>query len=147
MINKELIVRKITLIQEDLGNFASFAQYSFSEIAKDYIKQAAMERFLERVVNRAIDINQHLVAELATLETSAPLTYADTFLRLADLGVYPKEFASEILKSAGTRNKLIHEYDTTDPDKIYSSIGDCLRDYHKYCEYILKFTEKADAKN
>jgi len=144
MINKELVQRKITLIQEDLANFSSFAQYSFDEIAKDYIKQAATERFLERVVNRAIDINQHLIAELATEKTSVPLTYTDTFLRLVDFAIYPKNFASEILKSAGTRNKLTHEYNTTDPDKIYSSIGDCLRDYHQYCDYILKFLENVN---
>ena len=144
MINKELVQRKITLIQEGLANFSSFAQYSFDEIAKDYIKQAATERFLERVVNRAIDINQHLIAELATEKTSVPLTYTDTFLRLVDFAIYPKNFASEISKSAGTRNKLTHEYNTTDPDKIYSSIGDCLRDYHQYCDYILKFLENVN---
>ena len=144
MINKELVQRKITLIQEDLANFSSFAQYSFDEIAKDYIKQAATERFLERVVNRAIDINQHLIAELATEKTSVPLTYTDTFLRLVDFAIYPKNFASEISKSAGTRNKLTHGYNTTDPDKIYSSIGDCLRDYHQYCDYILKFLENVN---
>lgn len=142
MLNKDFIQRKITLIQEDLGNFSDFAQYSFDEIAQDYVKQAAVERFLERVINRAIDINQHLIAELATEKTSAPLTYTDTFLILADFGIYSREFAKEISKSAGTRNKLVHEYDTADPGKIYSSIGDCLRDYHQYCDYILKFLEK-----
>lgn len=142
MIDKNFIKRKITLIQEDLGNFTPFAKYSFDEIAKDYIKQAATERFLERVINRAIDVNQHLIAELATEKTTTPLTYTETFLRLADFDIYPRDFAKEISKSAGTRNKLVHEYDTTDPDKIYSSIGDCLRDYNKYCEYILKFLEK-----
>lgn len=142
MINNDFVQRKITLIQEDLGNFSSFVQYSFDEIAKDYVKQAATERFLERVINRAIDINQHLIAELATEKTSAPLTYTDTFLRLSDFGIYSQKFAEEISKSAGTRNKLVHEYDATDPQKIYLSIGDCLRDYHQYCEYVLKFISK-----
>lgn len=72
MLNNDFIQRKITLIQEDLGNFSEFAQYSFGEITEDYVRQAAVERFLERVVNRAIDINQHLIAELATEKTHAP---------------------------------------------------------------------------
>lgn len=142
MINKIFIKRKISLIQDDLANFSYFAKYSFDEIAKDYIKQAAMERFLERVVNRAIDINQHLIAELATKDTSSPKTYTDTFIILSDLDIYPKDFSMEILKSVGTRNKLVHEYDKIDQQKIYSSIGDCLKDYHQYCDFVLKFLEQ-----
>lgn len=141
MINKIFIKRKISLIQDDLANFSHFAQYSFDEIAKDYIKQAATERFLERVVNRAIDINQHLIAELATKDTSSPKTYTDTFIMLPDLGVYSSDFAVEISKSVGTRNKLVHEYDKADQRLIYDSIADCLRDYQQYCGYILKFLE------
>lgn len=141
MINEIFVKRKISLIQDDLANFSHFAQYSFDEIAKDYIKQAATERFLERVVNRAIDINQHLIAELATKDTSSPKTYTDTFIILSDLGVYPKDFAKEISKSVGTRNTLVYEYDKTDHREIYNSIGDCLRDYNKYCEYVLEFIE------
>lgn len=142
MINKIFIQRKISLIQNELVYLLPFSKYSFDKIAADYIKQAAVERFLERVINRAIDINQHIIAELSTKDTEPPLDYTQTFLRLADFGIYQQEFAEEISKSVGTRNKLIHEYDKTDQEKIYSSIADCLRDYHKYCEYILMFLEK-----
>ena len=34
---------------------------------------------------------------------------------------------------------LVHEYDKADYSRVYNSIGDCLRDYNRYCEYILKF--------
>lgn len=142
MINKIFVQRKISLIQNELAHLIPFSKYSFDEIAADYIKQAAVERFLERVINRAIDINQHIIAELATKDTEPPLDYTQTFLCLVDFGIYPRKFAEDISKSVGTRNKLVHEYDKVDQEKIYSSISDCLRDYHKYCEYILIFLEK-----
>lgn len=141
MINEKFIKRKISLIQDDLAKFVDFAKYSFEEIASDYVKQAAIERFLERIINRAIDINQHLIVELATKGISAPKDYTETFMILINLNVYPKEFGKEISKSVGTRNILVHEYDKTDQKLIYNSIADCLRDYHKYCNYILKFIE------
>jgi len=106
------------------------------------VKQAALERYLERIINRAIDINQHLIAELATKDTSPPLDYTETFLRLAALGIYPSDFSQRIAKSVGTRNILIHEYDGVDYSNIYSSIYDCLKDYHEYCNYILIFLEQ-----
>lgn len=139
MIDEVFIKRKITFIQNELVGLEPFSNLTFDEIAADYIKQAAVERILERIINRAIDINQHLIAELATEKTQPPFGYRDTFLRLADLGIYPKEFADEVSKSVGTRNKLIHEYDNINPKKIYSSIGDCLRDYQKYCDYVLNY--------
>lgn len=142
MIKKEFLKRKITLIQDELEHGVIFSQYSFDEIAKDYVKQAALERFLERVVNRAIDINQHLIAELANEKISPPKDYTETFLILVDFNIYPKEFAQEISKSVGTRNKLVHEYDKVDQESIYNSISDCLKDYHQYCEYILKFLDR-----
>jgi len=36
----------------------------------------------------------------------------------------------------------VHEYDDIDYSKIYSSIDECLREYHQYCDFILKFIEK-----
>ncbi|MEK7657936.1 MAG: DUF86 domain-containing protein [Patescibacteria group bacterium] len=142
MIRKDLIKRKISLIQDDLANLTVFSKYTFNEIAADFIKQAALERMLERIINRTIDINQHLIAELATKETPAPKDYTETFLVLYKLNVYPEKFAEEISKSIGTRNKLVHEYDKVDSILIYESVGDCLRDYNQYCGYILKFLEK-----
>jgi uncharacterized protein YutE (UPF0331/DUF86 family) len=142
MIRENFILRKITLIQNELANLANLAGYSFQEIVSDFIKQAALERCLERIINRAIDINQHLIAELATKDTNPPLDYTETFLRLADLGIYPEDFSQRIARSVGTRNVLVHEYNAVDYNSIYSSIPDCLRDYHEYCEYILRFLEK-----
>lgn len=144
MINKDFIKRKISLIQDDLANLSDFAKFSFDEVAQDFIKQAAMERMLEKIINRAVDVNQHLIAGMASKNTSPPKGYKDTFLFLADFGVYDKKFAEEISKSIGTRNKLIHEYDEVDNKMIYDSVGDCLKDYHQYCDYILKFIEKTN---
>jgi uncharacterized protein YutE (UPF0331/DUF86 family) len=142
MVNKEMIKRKISLIQDEMVNLEKLAKFSLQEIIKDFLKQAALERILERIIVRAIDINQHLIAELSTKGVSPPKDYKETFLKLAEVGVFPKEFAKRISKSVGTRNILVHEYNKVDYSKIYSSVSECLKDYHRYCEYILRFLEK-----
>ncbi|MDP3764690.1 MAG: DUF86 domain-containing protein [bacterium] len=141
MFKKDLVQRKISLIQDDLSNLAQLSSFSIEEIAGDFLKQATVERLLERIISRAIDINEHLIAELATANTVPPKDYRETFFRLSDLNIYPKEFAKEIAKSIGTRNLLVHEYDKIDYEKVYASIGDCLKDYHQYVDYIIKFLE------
>lgn len=137
-----MIKRKVDLVQDEMVNLEKLSKFSFQEIVKNFMKQAALERILEKIIGRAIDINQHLIAELSTKEVSPPKDYKETFLKLAELKIYPEKFAQSISRSVGTRNILIHEYNHIDYGKIYSSISDCLRDYHKYCGYILKFLEK-----
>ena len=142
MLRKDLVERKISLIQDDLAKLAAFARATFEEIARDDIKQAAVERMLERIISRAIDVNEHLIAALARTDTSPPKDYRETFLRLADFGVYPKPFAEQIAKSVGVRNLLVHEYDTVDQEKIYHSIKDCLTDYTRYIDHLTAFLAK-----
>lgn len=141
MVNKEFIQNKIELIQKELIDLEKLSHYKLEEIMGDFLKQNTLERILEKIIMRAIDINQHFIAELNTGEES-PKNYKETFIKLAELGIYEKDFAENISKSVGTRNILIHEYDAIDYSRIYSCVKDCLRDYQKYCGYILKYLEK-----
>lgn len=141
MVNKPLIRRKLQLIAEELGRLLRFRDISLDELLQDFVRQAAAERILERIINRAIDINEHLIAELATGEEDqiTRLTYRDTFLKLAEMGVYPRDFAESIARSAGLRNILVHEYNTVDPAQVHQSIRACLQDYERYIQYIETF--------
>ncbi|PIU16382.1 hypothetical protein COT20_00430 [bacterium (Candidatus Gribaldobacteria) CG08_land_8_20_14_0_20_39_15] len=142
MLNKKFIKKKIELIQQDLVYMEKLSHFSFQEIVNDFTRMNTFERLLEKIVARAIDINEHLINELATVEIKSPQSYKETFLRLSEFNVCPREFAESIAKSVGTRNALTHDYDELDLQKIYSSAKECLEDYHKYCEYILQFLEK-----
>ena len=144
MLDKNFIEMKIDLIQKELGRLSVFRDFTLDEVAGDFFKYKTLERLLEKIIIRAVDINQHIIVEFADEKTLSPIDYRQTFLEIARFGVYPKEFGEGISRSVGTRNVLVHDYDDekTDYGKIYSSIGDCLRDYHRYCGYILEFLEK-----
>lgn len=141
MLNREFIQRKVKIIQEDLKKLEPLGQLSFTELAQDEIKYSATERILERIITRALDINRHCLAELGKGDESVR-THHDTFLRLADLNIFPADFAAEIAPSAGLRNVLVHEYDQVDPRYIWQSIGKALAQYAKYCDFLLKFLNK-----
>jgi uncharacterized protein YutE (UPF0331/DUF86 family) len=140
MIRREFVQRKLQLIAEDLERLVCFKDETLESLTADDLKLAAVERLLERIVMRGIDINEHLISELATGEGRATrLTYRDTFLMLADLGVYPRDFAEQIAGSAGLRNILVHDYNDVDRRIVHGSIGACLRDYHLYVESLFGF--------
>jgi uncharacterized protein YutE (UPF0331/DUF86 family) len=141
MLDKEFIKRKIKLIQEELVHLEEFGHVSFDEVAKDFKNLAAVERVLEKIITRAIDINQHILAEKGK-GTEAVRKYEQTFTDLADFGVYPEKFGRAIAPSAGLRNRLVHEYDNVDEKIVYNSVGEALSQYAQYCDFMLKFIEK-----
>lgn len=142
MIRREFVLRKVQLIADDLERLMQFRDETLESLTADDLRLAAVERMLERIVMRAIDVNEHLISELATAEgRSTRLTYRDTFLMLAELGVYSKEFAQQIARSAGLRSILVHDYNDVDRKIVHGSIKACLRDYHEYLEHLSRFTE------
>jgi len=140
-IDIHFVRRKIKLIQEGLSELDSLAHYSFDKISKDHIKYLAVERLLEKIIMRAIDINHHMISELGRGDEQVR-GYEDTFYILSQLGIYGEEFAKQIAPSAGLRNRLVHEYNNTRQDIIYKSVGEAVAQYVKYCDSILKFIEK-----
>lgn len=148
MLRPEFVQRKLQLIAEDLGRLLQYKDESWESITADSLKLAALERLIERIVMRAIDINEHLIAELGSgsENRTTRLTYRDTFLRLADLGVYPKEFAQCIAHSASLRNILVHDYNDADRRIVCGAVRPCLEDYRKYVESVAGFMRRtADA--
>ncbi len=141
MIRREFVQRKLQLIADDLERLMRFRDETLASLTADDLKLAAVERILERIIMRAIDVNEHLISELSTGEGgSTRLTYRDTFLMLAELGVYSREFADQIARSAGLRNILVHDYNDVDRNIVHGSIKSCLRDYHQYLEHLSRFT-------
>lgn len=142
MIDPVFINRKIDYIKRDLARLGEFKNLTFEKAAKDWKSYSIIKNILMEVIGRGIDINQHLIAELAGPEIIAPLDYTQTFLKLGELKVLPEKFAAQISKSAGFRNAIVHGYNDLDERTIYRSAGDALREYIQYCGYILKFLSK-----
>ncbi len=143
MVRREFVMRKLQLIAGDLERLFQFKDESLESLKNDEVRLAAVERLLERIVMRAIDVNEHLLSELGTgEEKSTRLTYRDTFLLLASIDVYPKDFAEKIARSAGLRNILVHDYNDADRRIIHSAIKTCLHDYHQYVESVRVFLDR-----
>ena len=140
MIRREFIERKLALMAEDLERLLAFKDISLESLKADEVTLAAVERMLERIVMRAIDVNEHLIADLGTGEgRTTRLTYRETFDLLSGLGIYSKEFGERIGRSAGLRNILVHDYNDVDRTIVHASIKSCLRDYHEYVENVRVF--------
>lgn len=142
MLDKEFIKVKIEYIQRDLNRLETMRDLTIDEIAQDFVKYGSLKNLLMEIIGRAIDINEHIIAEAGNVKLEAPLKYKETFLRLADLGILPSDFAEEIAKSARLRNAIVHDYNTLDKYFLDKKMSMIIQQYAKYCDYILKFLEK-----
>lgn len=143
MLRPEFVLRKLQLIADELGRLALFRDVSYEDLIADAVRLAAAERMIERIVLRAIDVNEHLINALASgeEERTTRLTYRETFLRLANYGVYSDAFAKEIADSAGLRNLLVHEYNDIDHNILHASIPVALEQYHQYVGLVRVFMQ------
>jgi len=139
MIDKRLIIRKISLISKDLKPLKSISFLSKEEYFKSPIWEVQAERYLERIIGRIIDINYHLITELGN---PPPPDYFQSFIELGKLKILPFEFSQKIASYAGLRNRLVHEYNALDEGKIYQAINKAMKDIPKYLRYIEKFIKK-----
>lgn len=139
MIDKEFIKNKIIYIQNELKALARYKDYTFEEIVSSFELHTITERIIERIINDSLDINQHIIVE--GRKGDIPFDFRESFLLLVDFKVYPKSFAERISGSVDLRNILVHHYRKLDEKIFYKSIKDCLKDYTRYCGYLLRFLE------
>lgn len=139
MIDQKFVKRKISSIQQDLARLEEFKHLTFDQAARDWRNYSIIKNLLMEIIGRGIDINQHLIAELSKAKNGVPLSYTETFLKLAELNVLPEKFAQRIAKSAGFRNAIVHGYNNLDEKTVYHSVREAIKEYSRYCDDILKF--------
>ena len=139
-VNSPLVERKITLILADLPRVAELAAMGIETYLCDARNEALAERYLERIIGRAIDINYHLVTE--TLGTT-PKDYADSFFQLVPAGVLDREGSLTFARLAGLRNRITHDYNGIDERIIHESLGRVAADLPTYLRAVNTFLARA----
>lgn len=140
MIDRDLVTRKLVLITADLKALAPLATKPLGEYLTSEFDEVLVERYLERIVGRMIDINYHLLIESGD---APPKDYYESFTRLAKLGVLPGEFASRIAACAGLRNRLVHQYDEIDPERLHEAASSAVRDVPEYARLVQRFLDQS----
>ena len=135
-VDKELILRKIKLLEEDLAQLKNYKDLNIEEYLNNKEVQLVVERLLEKVTGRLIDINYHILREEYEI---MPEDYYNSFIEMGKNKIITPEFAEEIAKSAGLRNALAHEYEKIDQSLIFKAISTALTQIPRYLQKVLNF--------
>lgn len=135
-VDIELILRKTKLLEEDLAQLKNYRDLKLEEYLDNKEIQLVVERLLEKVTGRLIDINYHILREEYEI---MPEDYYNSFIEMGKNKIITPEFAEEIAKSAGLRNALAHEYEKIDQSLIFKAIGIALTQIPQYLQKVINF--------
>ena len=139
MIDTELVTNKLERIRGDILELRPLLEKESRDIINDNVRLRAVERLFQLVVDTAIDVNTHIIAE-SNFQT--PDDYRSTFITLGEHKVLPPDFARKIAPSVGLRNLIVHQYGTVDLKLMVDHIKNEISDYDTYITLIHDYTER-----
>lgn len=128
-VDAELVTRKLLLITGDLDPLRAIHAGGLDAYLARRMEQAVVERLLERIVTRMIDVNYHLITAAGK---PPPSDYHASFEQLGSLGILEIQFATRIARAAGLRNRLVHDYDDLDQRLLFGALQEALEDVPAY---------------
>jgi uncharacterized protein YutE (UPF0331/DUF86 family) len=140
-IDKEMIVEKFELIQEDTSVLETLARMSEEDFASDTIRRAAAERLLHVAIEAVIDVGNHLVA---ALHLRKPNRYTDIPLILEQGGIISKALRGKLEEMIRFRNLLVHGYARIDPQKLHQFIVTNISDFQLFKQEVKMFLGKSE---
>jgi uncharacterized protein YutE (UPF0331/DUF86 family) len=141
MIDGELVGRKLLLIAKDVEALQGLADMTLGVFLESPVNEVLAERYIERAVGRMIDVNYHLLTESGQ---APPPDYHQSFVQLTTLGVCTPEFARRLASCAGLRNRIAHEYDDIDPQKLFEAIRQAVHDVPEYLGLVDTWIHRTD---
>lgn len=139
MVDKALVMRKITELELYLGQVGEFAAIGLEEYQGDWKTQRVVERTLQMLIETCADIANHIVSDN---RMRTPTSYADTFRVLAENAVISAELFSVMEKMAKFRNVVVHQYESVDAEIVILVMRKHLGDFSMFKDAILSFLKR-----
>ncbi len=129
----DVLRNKLRVITDSLDVLSGLEELDEQRLRDDPILAAAVERLIARVVDQAVDINNHLCAVL--LGRSAG-EYRESFRLVADAGIVPLPLADQLMQSVAMRNVIVHGYLQLDLGLVAAAVPLALAQYRSYVSAV-----------
>jgi len=138
MINRELVIDRLSKIREYLKHLRELGSLSKEEFLNDYIKSSSAARMLQISIEACLDIGHHIISRK---ELRRPKDYKDIFIILGDAKILPFDFSRSLVEMAKYRNRLVHIYWEVTPEEIYDILQGPVTELEDYSKFIVEFLE------
>lgn len=124
-LEQALIARKLEHLSELLELLRAECTTTLEAFLQDRRQQLLVERLLHLSVEAASDLLEHLLVQTCN---KRPQTYAETFLEAGANSLITMDLAQRLVPAAGLRNRLVHDYEAINPQRVHAAIPIALRD-------------------
>lgn len=136
MVDKNLLLRKITELEESYNQLAEFKNISLDDYARDWKTQRAVERLLQISIEICSDITSHIISDK---KLRVPKGYADSFRVLYENKIISKDLVQKLEKMTKFRNILVHRYDTIENEIVIGVLKKSIKDFLRFRDEIVKY--------
>jgi uncharacterized protein YutE (UPF0331/DUF86 family) len=133
MVDRDLVLRRMSLLDTYLEQLAGYRSISVDEYRADWKTQRVIERTLHLAIEACMDVADHLVADR---RLRVPETGADTFDILTEAGLLPQLLGPALASMVGFRNILVHDYAGIDPALVVGGLHDDLSDLEQFRDIV-----------
>ena len=123
-----IIQRKLALLDDQIDKLRRHTKdIGYEEFKESWMVRTMSERALQVSAEILIDVAERIIA----IEKAGPVaTAADAMKKLETLGII--ESAEPYSSIVRFRNFIVHEYETIDPEILYSLVTERLDDFRKF---------------
>lgn len=137
-IKKQVINVRLEKLRDYVKQLESYKNLDYIEFCEDPDKHYAVERVLELAIQVVLDIGSHILSAGFNESFSE---YKEVMRKLGEKKVIDKTLSANLVKAAGFRNILIHDYLTIDLEEVYKSLKDDVKDFEKFIKQVLSFLD------
>jgi len=141
MVDKALVLRKLSELEEYLGQIREYTNITIEQYSSDWKIQRIIERTLQMMIETCVDVAGHIISDR---EYRIPKSYADTFRVLHEENILEKELFETMDKMAKFRNIVVHNYDKVDTSIVVIILTKHLDDFLTYKNAIIKILKESD---
>jgi uncharacterized protein YutE (UPF0331/DUF86 family) len=139
----ERINDHLQLLNKFLLRLKDISKKNKDEFLNDENLVAAAERIFQLAIESCINIgNRILSIEQMKTAVHPPETYADIFRQLIQIGIFDKQFESQLVKMIRFRNRLVHLYWEIDKEQLYSYLTDNLNDFEIFNKSVVDYLNR-----
>ncbi len=141
MVDKSLILRKFTELEEYLKQIKEFSNISIEEYARNWKTQRIVERTLQMMIEICVDIANHIISDKGY---RTPKSYVDTFRVLYEEGILKKDALKIMEDMTKFRNIVVHHYDRVDEVIVVGILRGHLADFLTYRDTIINLLDRIE---
>lgn len=143
MIDRKLILDRMSRIRENLKHLKELGKLSLEDFTSDFKVTGSAERLLQISIEACLDIGNHIISRCGL---ERPREYKDVFLILGRKRILPYSFAERLIPMVRFRNRLVHLYWEVSKKEVYQIIEDNLKDLEEFVQHVADFLEKERGK-